>query len=57
MSVLCVISTMMRPCLSVIAAMCALALYSSISEVAPPVMRQNCIDGTCGILLTGNSTR
>ncbi len=55
MSVLCVITAMMRPCLSRTARKCTTADSSPRSDVlAPPVDRQNRMFETCGTFFTSN---
>ena len=52
MSVLCVISTMMRPWASRIALDRATALSAPRSDVSPPLLAQKLMDGICGVVFT-----
>ena len=54
---LCVISTMIRSCASLMAYICGTALSAPRSEVSPPLRRQCAIDGICGSFGTWNSVR
>ena len=54
MSVLCVITTMRLPWWSVTPRKSGTALSEPRSDVVPPLVRQNWIDGICGISFTSN---
>ena len=57
MSVLCVISSMIRCALSRMARACGTALSEPRSEVPPPRPPQKLIEGICGMLVTSNCAR